>query len=357
MGVLRRILVFRALQVGDMLCAVPALRALRLAFPTTHITLAGLPWASHFVRRFACYIDEFIAFPGHPQLPEQPADVQRYENFLASVSAMDFDLVLQMHGSGEISNAIVARCNARFFAGFVRDAQREAGSAVSGLTRSAFLPYPDHGHEAERLLTLARFVGAASNDASLEFPITSEDLHELALREPWCESGTGKPHSLKPHRYVCIHPGARDRAKCWPAEHFARVADCLSAETGLDVVLTGSAAEHDLAEAVIARMHRPAINAACDISLGALAALLRDARLLVCNDTGVSHIAEALRLPSVVIFRRADMARWAPANRQLHSVVFDPTGSNIYTVIESTRAVLNDVIPRETLHSVVPRPD
>ncbi len=114
------VIVFRALQLGDMLCAVPALRALRAAVPEARIALAGLPWAAQFARRFSSYVNEFIAFPGHPLLPGKPVRQDALTAFYTQVCKQHYDLGLQLHGSSEVDNRIVASFGARTMAGFSR---------------------------------------------------------------------------------------------------------------------------------------------------------------------------------------------------------------------------------------------
>lgn len=322
---IRRLAIFRALQLGDMLCAVPALRALRTALPHAHITLVGLPWAAQFASRFDHYIDDFIAFPGHPEFPEQAVQEAQITPFQEAMRARHFDLAIQLHGSGEISNGIVRNFGATANAGFVAGQVAEAG-------QDCFLPYPGTGPEPLRLLSLVEFLGAPAAGTYLEFPVTPEDLQELA--------DSGFRRDLAPRSYACIHPGARMRDKCWPPQRFAQVADELADTYGLKIVLTGSAKEADLTQAVAAHMRNEAVDAASPISIGAMAALMRDARLLVCNDTGVSHIAAGFRLPSVVIFSKADMERWSPLDRNLHRGIWDPEGLQVDAVLEHAHALL-----------------
>jgi len=150
---------------------------------------------------------------------------------------------------------------------------------------------------------------------------------------------------LEPGSYICIHPGARTRDKRWPPQRFAEVADRLHAEFGLDTVLTGSADEAPLARAVAGHMRSPAIEAAASISIGAMAALMSRARLLICNDTGVSHIAAGLGLNSVVVFSEADIARWAPLDRLRHRCIWDPAAERAAVVLEHARALLAGIAP------------
>jgi len=331
---IKKLVVFRALQIGDMLCAVPALRSLRAGFPAAHITLAGLPWAKEFAARFNHYIDDFVAFPGHPAFPEQPPQESTLPAFYREMRARHFDLAAQIHGNGQISNQIVSAFGAKTWVGF----NQKNSTKIYPVS----LPeYPETGAEPLRLLTLATSLGAPFLGTDLEFPLTATDFQEF--------NDSGVASGLTKGNYICIHPGARMRSKRWAPEQFAKVGDQLSEKFRLPIVLTGSGKETEITAAVAARMKTKAINAASPISIGAMAALISSARLLICNDTGVSHIAAGLKLPSVVIFSTVDVERWAPLNSRLHRCISDPNGTKAVDVIEQASHLLNAIDKDRTL--------
>ena len=297
-----KIAIFRALQLGDLLCAIPAVRAVRGAYPEARIALVGLPWARELALRFPAYFDGFVEFPGFPGMPERAPQVTAIPRFLDDVASERFDLVLQMHGSGELTNPLAVLMGGALCAGFYRpghyrpDAQR-------------FFPWRDGEHEVLRWLRLARELGMAPRGTHLEFPVAE---HEWAA---W--------RALRLGDYAVLHPGSQLPSRRWPVERFAEVGDALAAE-GLQVVLTGTASEKTLVGQVKRAMREPAIDLAGETTLGTLAAVIGRARLLVCNDTGVSHVAAATRTPSVVVACGSDPQRWAPLEHELHRVLHHP---------------------------------
>lgn len=296
----RRICVFRALVLGDLLCAQPALRALRAGFPSAEITLVGLPWAQALAPRLGP-VDDFVPCPGWPGLPESAPRLSAVPDFLAMLQARRFDLALQLHGSGAITNPLVASFGARRTAAFVADGGWAPDPALA-------VPWPERGHEIERCLALTDHLGLPRDGLELSLDVTPRERAAAAAL-----AGT-RP-------YVLVHPGAQLRSRRWPPERFAAVADAL-ADEHLAVLLTGTAGEAGLVDEVMRCMRRPARSLAGRTSVGELAALVARAELVVCNDTGISHVAAAMRTPSVVVASGSDVARWAPLDAARHRVLW-----------------------------------
>lgn len=312
----RRIAVFRALHLGDLLCATPALRALRAAAPGAHIALVGLPWARGFVERYGGYVDEWIEYPPGEALPDPVAPASASaQAFAQQMRERRFDLAVQLHGNGGRSNAVVAGFGAIATAGF-----HPADTVAPG---PLYLPWRSEEPEVRRWLRLIAYLGARGPlDETLDFPVAPAEC-ESARRLLKAGSIDGP--------YVCLHAGARLRSRRWPLRRYALIARALRAD-GWSVVLTGSGSERDIAAAIgklcseppWAPRRAPLLDLTGRTDLGTLGAVIGKAAVLLCNDTGVSHIAAALGTPSVVVSCGGDARRWAPARRERHRVLAAP---------------------------------
>jgi ADP-heptose:LPS heptosyltransferase len=305
-----RVCLFRALPgIGDLLCSVPAMRAIRSARPDVSITLVTLPVMQAVAERFGAYLDEVLPFPGFPGLPDRRPDVPAIPAFLSGMHERRFDLAIQLHGIGDRTNDIVRLFGARRTAGF-----HPRGEPAPEPAR--YLPWQDREHEVRRWLRLVGHLGFPSEDTGLELPLAADAGRQAGAL---LENAFGRPVR---DRLIVVHPGASVAARRWPARAFATVVDRLVAE-GADVVLTGSAAERPLTALVHGLVAAPdhVVDVAGRTSLDALGGLLARADLLVANDTGVSHVATATGTPSLIVFTGSDPDRWAPLDADRHHAV------------------------------------
>lgn len=299
------VVVVRALRgLGDILCAVPSLRFIRRTLPEARVRFVGVDEAEPLVKRFADYVDEFVAFPGYPGIPEGPSVTG------AAKCALDAtpDLVVQLHGDGSVSN--------RFAAGLRPHALAAHGTVLSEEgCRVVTRPYDHSGHEVERCLRVTgdglRLLGAqpAEPTTDLEFRLSAAERAEASAL--LTEVG------LADAPYVVLHPGSHLPDRRWPAEHFAAVSTAL-AERDVAVVVSGTDGERELAEQV-AGEH--GVSLAGRLSLGALGALFERSGGVITNDTGTSHVAAAVGASSVVVFMASDPGRWAPLDASRHRAV------------------------------------
>ena len=306
-----RIAVIRGGRLGDFLSITPALRAVRGSLPQARIDLLVPPSLGSLARRYQG-VDRVVPLPAYSGVCEGPVDPRSVVEFLARVRAEGYDLVLQWNGGGVRSNDLVRRMGAAVTAGY-----RSAGAPPLDY----WLPWTQMQHEVLRWLTLAMALGAPPRGLKMEFPLAPGDLAELRSLD-----GALDLAALERGRYVGLHVGARAGARRWPPERFGAVGRALL-ETfpTLRLVVTAGAGEEDLARAALSGVGRAdRVDVVAEgVSLGGMAALIAQLRLLVSNDTGPAHLAEALGTPSVVVFGSGHPANWRPLDTYRHRAVAD----------------------------------
>ena len=290
---LRKVVLLRASRIGDFICATPAFRALRMALPDAEITMITLPMLRDLVLR-SPHLDRFVAFPGFPGIAEQFFDAEQAVSFFQEMQAEQFDLAIQMQGSGVNSNPFMLLLGARVTAGFIRR------SDTPGRLDAA-LPMPENGHEVLRMLALTTFLGAPSYGEETEFPLWTMDSISAEIML----AGAEPP-------LIGVHMGARDLTRRWAFERFKAVAGQLQHRYGGTIVILGEAEDWSVGEKLAESLRVSYRNLAGKTSLPELGAVIQRLALLVTNDTGPAHIAYALRTPAVTIFGSGDSKKYAP---------------------------------------------
>jgi ADP-heptose:LPS heptosyltransferase len=293
-----KIAVLRGGGLGDLLFALPAVAALKAAYPGAALTLLGTPLHRELLDSTDGPVRDVRVLPfaeGVRPGQEAPDDIER---FFTEMASEKFDLAIQLHGGGRFSNPFLRRLGARYTAGL-----RTADAA--DLDRS--VPYVYYQHEPLRALEVVGLVGAP--------PVTLEArlraLPEFAAQAESVLDGSAGP-------VVAIHPGATDPRRRWLAELFGQVAAACAAD-GCRVVVVGAPEDKDLASQVVdAACSRQVTSVAGQLDLGTLAALLTRCSVLLGNDSGPRHLAQSLGTPTVGLYWVGNLINAGPLGRTLH---------------------------------------
>ncbi|MDP9388859.1 MAG: glycosyltransferase family 9 protein [Actinomycetota bacterium] len=298
-GGVARIAVLRANALGDLVFALPALAALRAAYPAAEMVLLARPWHAEFAPARVPGVDRTVVVPRHEGIWAEPGGVDDQEElaaFFARMREERFDLVLQLHGGGRHSNPFVRRLGARVTAGL-------ATPDADPLDRT--VPYVYYQPEVFRLLEVVARVGAPAVGNEPRLPVLEADVAEAGrlvdLTQP----------------LAALHPGATDGRRRWPPERFAAVGDAL-AGAGAAVLVTGTQEEAGLVDEVVRRMEADATGLAGAVSTGGLAGLLSCCGVVVSNDSGPLHLAAAVGAATVGIFWCGNLINAGPVTRARH---------------------------------------
>lgn len=294
----RKIAVLRGGGLGDLIFAIPAMSALKAAYPQATITLLGTPAHKALIAATASPVDDVQVLPFSEGVRPGPEDADELERFFEDMRNRQFDLAVQLHGGGRYSNPFLLRLGARHTVG------TRTPDAAS-LERT--IPYIYYQHEPLRALEVVGFAGA--------FPVDVEA--RLAPAPGQLDGGTadGDPRPL-----VVMHPGATDPRRRWPAERFAELAATCAAD-GFEVVVVGDASEQELAGRIVELADTAQVGSvAGKLDMAGLVALLARSVVVVGNDSGPRHLAQALGTPTVGIFWAGNVINAGALGRSLHRV-------------------------------------
>ncbi len=300
-----RLLVVKLADMGDLLTATPALRALRESFPTARLEALITPHTLPLLTR-SPLVDEVITFPKARYdsllLTFYPPSLLGLFRLWRELRRRRYDKVIILHHLTTLWGT------AKYAALALSIGAKERVGLDNGrgffLTRRA----KDLGfggrHEVEYWLEVVGLLGAGTEDKRMQAPFSEEDEREV---EELLQGSKGSP-------LVALHPGSGgySPARRWPPERFAQVADGLIEEYGVEVALVGGPEEGRLTRQVASLMSHPSLDLGGRTSLPLLAALLRRCHLFVGNDSGVMHLAAAVGTPVVAIFGPSNPSAWGP---------------------------------------------
>lgn len=301
------ICIHRVGQIGDMICAIPAISAIRATYPNARLVLltspgvSGNPVARELASAFP-WVDRVWVY-----YVNEVRGVTQALRFLQTLRAERFDLWIELPQdltliSTELRNMVFARLvGARHALGF-------RVNTVRIFARQQIQVGPQPLREAELLLRNLDKVGISSAGAVMALALPESDR---ALADTMIQKA-----NLGSRPLLALIPGGNRASNRWPADRFAEIARRWVQQEG-QVMLLGSRADRELAASIAMALGTEAANLCGETTLMQTAALLDKASAVVTNDTGPMHLAAALGRPCVVPFSARDFPnKWYPWGEQ-----------------------------------------
>jgi len=285
-------------QLGDLLIATPAVRAVRRKFPKAYIAVVVREYTAPVVE---CnpYVDEIIVF--HEKLRRW--NLKRLARFWKALrSGFDCVIVLNTISRSLSSDIIALLSGAKYIIGpdhLLLDPSRPELMYNVLVPRSA-----EQKHEIQRNLDIVRALGADENDLGYDLVLTDEEVNNAEVIYQSLGIASGK-------KVVGVHFGALNPSKCFPLDKLAVAIDWMMEKYDTETVLITSPNELERRKVILSTVHHK-LHSAPIMPLRIMAAFLRHMNLLLCNDTGTLHIAASQHVPTISFHSLSDPEIWKP---------------------------------------------
>jgi predicted lipopolysaccharide heptosyltransferase III len=293
--------------IGDTVLVTPLLRALKQAMPDARVHFLVNRQAAGIVEGHP-NIDNLIAF----DYDRAKGDIRYVIKFMIKIRRLGCDMVMDLTRNDR--SALIT-----FISGAAVRMGYTGGGRFQQMAYTHRLPYRfGRIHTVDHHLEMAAALGIPIDDIHPHLAVSAEDRQWI--RSMLADHGIGNERP-----FVVIHPGARRWYKSWPPARFAQVADELMSRYPVQVVLSGGPLDRETCASIAAGMQKRAINLSGKVPLERLAALLRESKLFIGNDSAPIHIATAVNTPVIALFGPTLADTWQP--RRAHDRTVEIPGS------------------------------
>ena len=306
----KRVCIYRIGNIGDTACAILAMYAIRRAYRGAHLTIVTSPGKAGSVGarellEGVSWIDEIIVYHA-----EDIATARGRLELVRNLRARRFDVWIELPVVAAplatlFRNLMVAR-SAGVRWGFGWRYEPRFAAPAQTLANN----FPD---EVDRLLEIVRAAGFAGDDA--EFPLELSESNRRTVNELLDDAGVASSDLM-----IAFAPGAKLEPNRWPVDRFIEVGSSLAAR-GYRIVVLGGSSDVPMCERIAKAIGRNAGSLAGKITIRDSCEVLARCAMLVCNDSGVQHLAAAVGTPCVSLFTRREFpGMWWPHGPQ-HEVL------------------------------------
>lgn len=269
-----KICIFRTGALGDVILTLPVIENLHLANPNARIHLIGNPRILSLAEAPYIQIADIDRAVWAPLFAPNPTNSSELQNYFENV-----DLVLS----------------------YLPDPEQTFKKNLQQLGVPQILTCPPRPtqqiHATDHLLQPLHELGISTPFTIPQITISENDVAPI-------------PTEIPPNT-ILIHPGSGGKHKCWPLSHFADLADQIIQKTKCTVAISSGPADHDLAEQIAHKMTQKAIFLS-PLTLRQYAATMTLCQAYIGNDSGPTHLAGAIGLPTIALFGPTDPKIWAP---------------------------------------------
>ena len=298
----RRIAIIKTVAIGDVVQALPTIKAIRERFPEAHLTLITTPRVKEVVEGLP-FVDEILYY----DVFGRHSGIGGVARFAGELRRHAFDMWVELEHYYRFTTVLGYLSGAKVRVGF--DIPEQVRRHLFTITA----PYPTDKHELESFFAIATALGASAEAmAPIPIPVSEED--RTRTREWLARASSVLPEAQRNQGIVLFHTTTSPVSigRRWPSDRWVELANRVTERYGLTVVLTGAPEEVPDLEALAARMKYPTFIAAGELSLRQFSVLAGAAQLMVSVDTGPLHVAAATGVPIVAMFGPSDLRKWRP---------------------------------------------